>query len=333
MCRERRRPRGARTGDARRQPLRRRARARCRAATCRVRSWRSTRRFARTAPAASAASRSSTSSARATGASCSPSPTRSPRPAPSSTSATRTPTPTRCWPSRPCGRRTATVRLAATGVAGTPDTPARPPSAQPTIRPQRELQPPSEVDVRGRRARVGLVSREDAAGARAPRAHDAQGVGMNLSVNGESARDRERSACDAPRRPARGALDRQPEGELRGGRLRRLHRPDRRRASARVPDRCRHARRRRGHDRRRHRDAGRARTAAAGVHAPLRLAVRLLHAGDADGRAGVHREAAAPTIARRSRRRSSGTSAAARATSRSSTRSPRSRGATRSTSR
>ena len=61
------------------------------------------------------------------------------------------------------------------------------------------------------------------------------------------------------------------------------------------------------------------------------VAVRLLHAGDADGRARRTSRRAAPTIAPRSRRRSSGTSAAARATSRSSTRSPPSRAATRST--
>ena len=145
------------------------------------------------------------------------------------------------------------------------------------------------------------------------------------------ARGRERAAHDAARRPPRGARDHEPEGRLRAGRLRRLHRPRRRRAAALVPHRRRRDRRLRGDDGRGARDAGGAGARAAGVHAPLRRAVRLLHLGD-DGRGrGVRprrrhrRPGGDPGGARRA------TSAGAPATSRSSTPSPRSRAATSST--
>ena len=99
-----------------------------------------------------------------------PSPTTSPPPAPSSTSATRTRTPTRCSRSPPYAPQDGPVRLAATGS----------PAAHPPARRRaRRGRPRGRGCGRGRRgrarrrrARLRLVPREDAAGARAPCAHE-----------------------------------------------------------------------------------------------------------------------------------------------------------------
>ena len=117
---------------------------------------------------------------------------------------------------------------------------------------------------------------------------------MNLTVNGVEHEIESAAAHAAPRRAARGARDHEPEGRLPAGRLRRVHRARRRRAAPLVPA------------------PGRRRSTAreittveglgtpeepvadpAGVHAPLRRAVRLLHLGDDARRARVHRRAAA----------------------------------------
>ena len=75
-----------------------------------------------------------------------------------------------------------------------------------------------------------------------------------------------------------------------------------------------------------HRHAGAARARPAGVHPPLRHAVRLLHARDAHRRPRATQARRNATTATRSRTRSRATSAAAPATSRSSTRCAAARG-------
>ena len=97
-----RRPRDPRPGHARRQPLRAAGRGDARAATCRRRCSRSTRRCAPPAPAASAPSRSRTSSPPAPPAgSCSTSSSPTPRRARARACAGPTPTPTRSCASAP----------------------------------------------------------------------------------------------------------------------------------------------------------------------------------------------------------------------------------------
>ena len=117
-----RRPRDPRPGHARRQPLRAAGRRVARAATCRRRCSRSTRRCARPAPAASAPSRSRTSSPPGPpGGSCSTSSSPIPRPARARACAGPTPTPTRSCASAP--------RASAASCASPSRAPARPPCA------------------------------------------------------------------------------------------------------------------------------------------------------------------------------------------------------------
>ena len=133
------------------------------------------------------------------------------------------------------------------------------------------------------------------------------------------ARDPLRRPHLAPARAARGAPHHLAQGRLRAGRLRRLHRADRRRAPSLLPDAARGCRGRRGDDRRGPLGRRRPGTDPAGLLRQVRLAVRLLLAGHDDGLDGAPGATRRTPRASRSWRRSRATSAAARATSRSST--------------
>ena len=176
------------------------------------------------------------------------------------------------------------TRLAATGLAGH-GTRLRSAEAAASDPEAAGAAAVADVEPRRRRAGLGLVPRADAPGARPSCPRRARGGRMNLTVNGTAHDVESGAARDAPRRPARGARRHEPEGGLRAGRLRRLHRARRRRAAARVPHAGRRARRRERDDRRGARRARVALAAPAGVHAPLRRAVRLLHLRD-DARRG-----------------------------------------------
>ncbi len=97
-------------------------------------------------------------------------------------------------------------------------------------------------------------------------------------------RARARAARAARLRPPRSARVDRDERRVRHVVVRRLHRPRRRRVGEVVHAARRPGRRRRDHDDRGARDERRAPSRAAGVPRPPRAPVRLLHAGDGDGR-------------------------------------------------
>ncbi len=145
---------------------------------------------------------------------------------------------------------------------------------------------------------------------------------VELDINKREAHGRGRAAHEPARLPARQAAAHRRACRLRARRLRRLHRADRRRGGALLPD-VRGAGRRlcHHHHRRAVARAGRAVAAAGCVLRDPRHAVRLLHAGDDPRRARAAVEATRSRRARRSSTPSPATSAAAPAMRRSSRRS------------
>ena len=260
-----------------------------RAATCRAACSRSTRRCARRAPdgertepledflarpAAGGSSSTSASSARPR------------RPSRRSSTPTRTSTPCSRSPVR--ARRDGKTRLAATGVAG-PGPRLRVGRGAGLGSRGRRRRSGRRRHVRRRRARVRLVPRADAAGARPPCPHPTRGVRMNLTVNGvdttiesgplTSLLDvlREELGITSPKAGCEqggcGACTVLVDGEPRRSCLTPVASVD----GAAITHR------------RGPRLAGEHGADPAGVHAPLRRAVRLLHLRDDDGRAGLHR--------------------------------------------
>ena len=234
-----RRPRDPRAGHARRQPVRAAGRRDARAATCRPRCSRSTRRCARPAPAASAPSRSRTSSP--------PAPpgrlvldVAFADPEAGASASVRRPHAHAYTIMRVCAARVGgELRVAVSGAG-----PTR--RAQPRGRGRggRRRRRRDRRRARARRRhpprrcpRVELVPRPDAARARPPRPRR-PALKENDETHGQRHRARRglAPAHDAAARPARGALRHEPEGGLPAGRLRRLHGARRRRAAARVPD-------------------------------------------------------------------------------------------------
>ena len=298
-----------------------------RAAISRARCSRSAQPSARPAPAASAASRSRSSSATATGGCCSTSRSTSPRRARSRRSTTRTRTSTRCSPCPAHGRRrhrpARRDRRGGTGARPLPR-PAADPGRRRGCARDVALHDDALASAWYRRRRSPCSFAVSSPSSRRPHEPHRQ---RHRHATIESAPLtrlldvlREELGITSPKAGCEqggcGACTVLVDGEPRRSCLTPVGGD----------------RRRRDHDRRGARDTGEPRTDPAGVHAPLRRAVRLLHLGDDDRSARVHRRAAAATTARRSRRRSAATSAAAPGTSRSSTRSRQLPAATRSIS-
>ena len=148
------------------------------------------------------------------------------------------------------------------------------------------------IETDGRSARLGRLSPARRRDARRPRhrrclsrRREAR-MKVELDINKREAHGRGRAAHEPARLPARQAAAHRRARRLRARRLRRLHRADRRRAGALLPDVRGAGRRLRHHH---HRGAvagaGRAVAAAGRVLRDPRHAVRLLHAGDDPRRA------------------------------------------------
>ena len=204
---ERRRPRDPLAGDRRRQPLRRRGpRGAARRPPGRAARARRDRPLGRRRRR-SRASRSRTSCRSGRAGSCSTSPSRSRPPARSPRSTGRTPTTTRRSPSRrsaPPTARSASPRPAPAGWA--PRLPsAEAAAADPEAAGKAALE---RRHAPRRRARLGLVPRAHAAGARPPCPRRTRGVRMNLTVNGIEHEVESAPLTTAPRRAARRARGR-----------------------------------------------------------------------------------------------------------------------------
>ena len=252
-----------------------------RAAISRARCSRSARPFARPAPAARRSEPLEDFLAAATAGCCSTSRSTSPQPARSRRSTARTRTTTRRSPCRAHGRRRHRPPRRDRARGARPAAPRRETAADPEAAGTAASTTSSCTTMRSHPPGTGAR--------RCPCSSVVSSPSSRRPHEPHRQRRHPRRSRAAPldepaRRPARGARDHEPEGGVRAGWLRCVHRARRRRAAPRVshagrqPSTAPRSRPWRGSAHRR------APPGPAGVHAPLRRAVRLLHVGDDDRR-------------------------------------------------